>query len=43
VGLFALPAGIIAQGYFEIMKKRPEQPSSDTADACPHCGEPLVS
>ncbi|MCC5875525.1 MAG: ion transporter [Candidatus Sumerlaeia bacterium] len=50
IGLFALPAGILASGFSEVLEKkrrREEEESSDGKDGsgawnhCPHCGEPL--
>jgi len=35
IGLFALPASILASGFIEEAKENP--------DRCPHCGEPLDS
>lgn len=39
IGLFALPAGIIASGFAEEVEKR--RASAKNAGSCPHCGEPL--
>lgn len=39
IGLFALPAGIIASAFVEL---RGEQ-KSNTSNICPHCGKSLVS
>ena len=36
VGMFALPAGILASGFAREMDKRRGEP-----EACPHCGKPL--
>ena len=36
VGMFALPAGILASGFSREMGKREEEPA-----VCPHCGEPI--
>lgn len=35
VGLFALPAGILASGFNDVMQRRPTR----TPRICPHCGE----
>lgn len=35
IGLFALPAGILSSGFYELMH-RDKKPKN-----CPHCGEPL--
>ena len=39
LGLFALPAGIIADGYREALAARRTRPRKHAR--CPHCGEPL--
>ncbi len=36
VGMFALPAGILASGFAREMGKRRAEP-----EVCPHCGEPI--
>ena len=36
VGMFALPAGILASGFAREMGKR-----NDDSKVCPHCGEPI--
>ena len=40
VGLFALPAGILASGFSEEMTRR-RLPASSGAQKCPHCGRDL--
>ncbi len=37
IGLFALPAGIIASGFGEVLQRRKEQREM----ICPHCGKPI--
>jgi len=39
IGLFALPAGIIASAFIELQGKT----KSDLPDICPHCGTSLVN
>lgn len=39
IGLFALPAGIIASGFAEEVERR--RAKAGTAKACPHCGEQI--
>jgi voltage-gated potassium channel len=39
IGLFALPAGIIASGFSEEMHQRRRE--SAGPPLCPHCGKPL--
>jgi voltage-gated potassium channel len=44
VGLFALPAGILASGLSEHMERQRQKARDEeaaTAKTCPHCGEPL--
>ena len=36
IGMFALPAGILASGFAREMGKRRDEPA-----VCPHCGEPI--
>jgi len=36
IGMFALPAGILASGFAREMSKRRDEP-----EVCPHCGEPI--
>ena len=36
IGLFGLPAGILASGFIEQMQKR-----KAPAKNCPHCGKPV--
>jgi voltage-gated potassium channel len=36
IGMFALPAGILASGFSEAMESR-----KDTATVCPHCGKDI--
>ena len=36
IGMFALPAGILASGFAREMGKRRSEP-----EVCPHCGEPI--
>lgn len=36
IGMFALPAGILASGFAREMSKRRDDPQ-----VCPHCGEPI--
>lgn len=36
IGMFALPAGILASGFAREMNKRRDEP-----EVCPHCGEPI--
>lgn len=36
IGMFALPAGILASGFAREMSKRRDEPA-----VCPHCGEPI--
>ena len=36
IGMFALPAGILASGFAREMGKRRDEP-----EVCPHCGEPI--
>jgi len=38
IGLFALPAGIIASGFIEEFEKKR---AKDRAEICPHCGRPI--
>lgn len=37
IGLFALPAGIIASAFIELNGRE----KANTQAVCPHCGEPL--
>lgn len=37
LGIFALPAGILAGGFADQLSRRGE----DTMSSCPHCGQPL--
>jgi voltage-gated potassium channel len=39
VGIFALPAGILASGFAEEIRKRRETVDCETV--CPHCGRDL--
>jgi len=47
VGLFALPAGLLASGFIEEVnrnkeeKKRMRDPHDLKAGTCPHCGKDL--
>ncbi|MEZ6187408.1 MAG: ion transporter [Planctomycetota bacterium] len=44
IGLFGLPAGIVASGFLEEVEreKRGERPPApEGGHACPHCGEPI--
>lgn len=38
IGVFALPAGILASGFYEA---RQPSPGAKKSAVCPHCGEPL--
>jgi voltage-gated potassium channel len=40
IGMFALPAGILASGFAEYIEKRKELPMSPPL-VCPHCGKSL--
>jgi len=37
IGLFALPTGILASGFAEVLAKRKEEKQKERV-ACPHCG-----
>jgi voltage-gated potassium channel len=39
IGLFALPAGILASGFSEELQREREE--GQTQPVCPHCGKPL--
>ena len=50
IGVFALPAGIIASGFTEILEEEDEKrkakmnrnsPTSPRIDICPHCGREI--
>lgn len=41
IGLFALPASILAAGFIEDSQSNDEQTRSDADGLCPHCGESL--
>jgi voltage-gated potassium channel len=41
IGLFALPASILAAGFIEDSQSNDEQTRSDADGSCPHCGESL--
>lgn len=40
IGVFALPAGILASGYAEALERVRKPLSNDTETPCPHCGRP---
>ena len=40
VGLFALPAGILAAGFVEAVHKKEEEDNT-TPNICPHCGKDI--
>jgi voltage-gated potassium channel len=37
----ALPTGIFAAGFMELMAKKPEEKPDSPAKTCPHCGKPI--
>ncbi|MGC9525608.1 MAG: ion transporter [Limnospira sp.] len=39
IGIFALPAGIIASGFAEVVEARKNQKQAKKALICPHCGK----
>lgn len=39
IGLFALPAGILASGFSEELQARQLQKQPEETNTCPHCGE----
>ena len=39
IGLFALPAGILASGFSEELRSRKERKQGKQAKVCPHCGK----
>ncbi|MFP4133599.1 MAG: ion transporter [Halothece sp.] len=41
IGLFALPAGILASGFSEELQARKEKKRQDSTQICPHCGQPI--
>ncbi len=41
IGLFALPAGLIASGFTEVITANKNLPLTPTPRVCPHCGKPL--
>lgn len=42
IGLFALPAGILASGFDDVLRRRRLQKAIETGlRLCPHCGRPL--
>ncbi|NLP04665.1 ion transporter [Candidatus Fermentibacteria bacterium] len=42
IGLFALPAGILASGFDDVLRRRRLQTAmSEGSRICPHCGRPL--
>jgi voltage-gated potassium channel len=43
IGLFALPASILAAGFIEDSQSDAEDSQSDAEEACPHCGKSLDS
>ena len=40
IGIFAMPAGILAGGFAEVMK---ETESRKAGQRCPHCGKDLAT
>lgn len=43
IGLFALPAGIIASGFAEVIEERKNEKYEVTTFICPHCGKMINS
>ena len=43
IGLFALPASILAAGFIEDSQSDADESQSDAEDSCPHCGKSLDS
>jgi len=43
IGLFALPASILAAGFIEDSQSDAEDSQSDAEESCPHCGKSLDS
>jgi voltage-gated potassium channel len=41
IGIFALPAGIIASGFNEEMQKRQTLRNKTQPIICPHCGKEI--
>lgn len=41
IGLFALPAGILASGFSEELQARKAQKQQHQTQICPHCGQPI--
>jgi voltage-gated potassium channel len=39
IGLFGVPASILAAGFIEDSQSNDEQTRSDAETHCPHCGE----
>ncbi|MFM6205666.1 MAG: ion transporter, partial [Planktothrix sp.] len=41
IGLFALPAGLIASGFTEVITANKKLVKIPPPSICPHCGKPL--